>query len=165
MQFKFCPICSKELVSGFVGNSPREYLKCSDDTCGYVHWDNPILVVAAIVEMPDGVVLVHNKSWPPGMFGLVTGFLEKQEDPQVAVLREVNEELGLHGDAADFIGYYSFHEMNQLILAFSIWAKGNIQLGNELDEFRIVAKTKLKPWDFGTGYAVRDWLLGQLKQV
>ncbi len=164
MQFKYCPICSKELVSGLVGNSTREYLKCSEDTCGYVHWDNPAPVVAAIVETPDGVVLVHNKSWPAGMFGLVTGFLEKEEDPEGAVLREVSEELGLHGDAANFIGYYAFHEMNQLILAFSTWAEGNIQLGDELDEFRIIPKAKLKPWDFGTGYAVRDWLLGLLKQ-
>ncbi len=81
MQFKFCPVCSRPLVLGLAGDGAREYLKCPDNICGYVHWDNPVPVVAALVEMPDGVVLVHNKSWPAGTFGLVAGFLEKEEDP------------------------------------------------------------------------------------
>jgi hypothetical protein len=35
---------------------------------------------------------------------------------------------------------------------------GEIVLNEELAEFRLIAPEKLRPWDFGTGLAVRDWL-------
>jgi NADH pyrophosphatase NudC (nudix superfamily) len=133
-------------------------LVCSSDSCNYVFWDNPIPVVAAIVELGGNVVLARNRLWPEKMFGLVTGFLEKGEKPESAVLREVKEELGLEGTATKFIGYYSFFEMNQLILAFHVMAQGSVTLSEELSEVRYVSPEKLKPWPFGTGYAVKDWL-------
>ena len=77
-------------------------------SCGFVLWDNPTPVVAAIVEYNGAVVLVRNKAWTQKFFGLVTGFLEKGETPDAAVLREVKEELGLAGTTAEFIGNYSF---------------------------------------------------------
>ena len=48
--------------------------------------------------------------------------------------------------------------MNQLILAFHVRAEGRIVLGEELVEFKAVAPERLRPWKFGTGYAVMDWL-------
>jgi hypothetical protein len=48
--------------------------------------------------------------------------------------------------------------MNQLILAYHVRVQGAIALGEELVEFKIVAPERLRPWEFGTGYAVRDWL-------
>ncbi|HOJ14540.1 MAG TPA: NUDIX hydrolase [Deltaproteobacteria bacterium] len=92
------------------------------------------------------------------MFGLVTGFLERGETPEDAVLREVEEELGLKGELIGLIGHYSFFEMNQLILAFHVRVEGEPRLGGELAEYRRVSPEKLRPWPFGTGYAVRDWL-------
>jgi len=131
---------------------------CSSDECSYVFWDNPTPVVAAIVELDGSVVLVRNRLWPEGMFGLVTGFLERGETPDSAVIREVREELGLGGVIAGFVGYYSFFEMNQLILAFHVRATGSVALGEELSEVRYVSPDRLRPWPFGTGHAVKDWL-------
>jgi NADH pyrophosphatase NudC (nudix superfamily) len=123
-----------------------------------VFWDNPIPVVAALVEREGIVILVRNKTWPQRMYGLVAGFLEKGETPEFGVLREVKEELGLDGRIVDFIGVYSFFEINQLILAFHVQARGQIVLGEELAEIKMVPPQKLRPWSFGTGHAVRDWL-------
>ena len=92
------------------------------------------------------------------MFGLVTGFLERNETPESGVLREVKEELGLEGRINDFIGCYSFFQMNQLILAYHVQVDGEIVLGEELVECKMVPPEKLRPWEFGTGYAVKDWL-------
>jgi len=72
----------------------KEVLCCASNDCGYVCWDNPIPVVAAIVEMEGQVVLARNKEWPGKIFGLITGFLERAETPETAVKREVKEELG-----------------------------------------------------------------------
>jgi NADH pyrophosphatase NudC (nudix superfamily) len=68
-------------------------------------------------------VLVRNKAWPQKMYGLVTGFLEEGETPENGILRAVKEELGLDEKIADFIGYYTFFAMNQLILAFHVKRK------------------------------------------
>ena len=88
----------------------------------------------------------------------MTGFLEKGETPEEATLREVKEELGLEGNIASFVGYYSFFQMNQIILAFHVKATGAITLGNELAEYKSLHPDRVRPWNFGTGLAVKDWL-------
>lgn len=153
---KYCPKCGTGLVPVEMENKRR--LKCPLPSCDYVFWDNPVPVVAAIVETERGVILVRNKSWPPKMYGLVTGFLEKGETPEAAVLREVKEELNLDGTIACFVGHYSFFQMNQLILAFHVEAQGEIELNEELAEYRVVDPSRLRPWSMGTGLAVKDWL-------
>ena len=70
----------------------------------------------------------------------------------------MKEEPGLDGRIVDFIGIYSFFDMNQLILAFHVRARGQIVLGAELAEIKMVPPQKLRPWAFGTGHAVKDWL-------
>jgi NADH pyrophosphatase NudC (nudix superfamily) len=95
------------------------------------------------------------------MYGLITGFLEKEETPEASVLREVKEELGLEGEIVGFVGNYSFFEKNQLILVFHVQARGKIVLGEELAEVKLVSPEKLRPWPIGTGPALRDWLAAQ----
>jgi NAD+ diphosphatase len=152
----FCPQCGQKLVLADVDG--RERLKCTSPSCDFVHWDNPTPVVAAIVEMDDCIVLTRNKGWPEKWFGIVAGFLEKGETPEEAILREVTEELGLEGEIISFVGYYSFIERNQLILAFHVQAQGEIQMGEELEQVKLVPIDKVRPWTMGTGPALRDWL-------
>lgn len=156
MQANFCPRCGNPLRTADLNGQERQ--RCTMAGCDYVHWDNPVPIVAGIVELDGMVVLVRNQGWPEKMYGLVSGFLEKGETPDAAILREVQEELGLNGHSARFIGYYPFFEMNQLILAFHVVASGDIVLGEELADIRRVAIERLKPWAIGTGPAVRDWL-------
>lgn len=156
MQVHFCPQCGSPLQTAEVAGQARQ--RCSTPDCSYVHWDNPVPVVAAIVEVDGAVILARNHGWPEKMFGLITGFLEKGETPDEAVLREVWEELGLNAETAHFIGYYPFFEMNQLLLAFHVLASGEITLGEELVGIKRVPVARLKPWTIGTGPAVRDWL-------
>jgi hypothetical protein len=51
--------------------------------------------------------------------------------------------------------------MNQLIIAYHVCAGGVIHLGEELRSYKLVPRRALKPWPFGTGLAVRDWLAAQ----
>lgn len=115
-------------------------------------------VVAAIVEHEGDIILAHNREWPMRFFGLITGFLEAAETPENGVLREIEEELGLRGEAPEFVGHYTFERMNQIIIAYHVHAHGEIKLGDELDEYRRVPPEKLRPWPMGTGHAVADWL-------
>lgn len=157
--YRFCPRCATPLETGVVDEGqPR--LRCPDRACGYVHWDNPVPVVAAIVEHQGDIILARNRAWPPKMFALITGFLEKGDPhPESGVLREVEEELGLKGRVAEFVGHYPFERMNQIIIAYHVVAEGEIQLGEELVEYRRVPPAQLRPWPAATGLALRDWML------
>lgn len=156
MRPTYCPQCASALQPAMI--SGRERLKCSSEACGYVFWDNPTPVVAGLVVLEGSVVLVRSKGWPEKMYGIVAGFLEREETPAEGVLREVREELGLEGEIVGFIGTYIFPEMNQVILAYHVAGKGEIRLGDEVQDVRLVPPERLRPWPVGTGPAVRDWL-------
>ena len=156
---KFCPQCGATLVQRVLEGEVR--VSCPVAACGFVHWDNPTPVIAVLVEYNGQVLLARNAAWRPGQFSVITGYLECGETPEQCALREVHEELGLDGQIAGYIGHYAFIDKNQLILAFHVVASGQIQLNDELLEYRLIAKEKLRPWPFGTAPAVRDWLLGE----
>jgi len=156
MNYRYCPVCGQALTEAEHGGKLR--LACPKDD--WVHWDNPIPVVAAVVERNGHVVLVQSHGWPAQWFGLVTGFLERDEAPEDAVLREVKEELGLEGHLGEFIGLYPFFRRNQLIMAYHVEAHaGEIELeAAELNDHREIPLARLRPWRAGTGYALADWL-------
>ena len=158
-KLRFCPHCAAALEETTMGGAERQ--RCPKPDCGFIHWNNPTPVVAALVETPQGVILAHNREWPRGVISIITGFLEPEEEPTEAVLREVEEELGLVSDHAELIGLYPFARMNQLIMAYHVKARGEVRLGDELDEFRVIPVEKLKGWNFGTGLAVSDWIAGR----
>jgi len=155
-RIRYCLHCGHELTPQEING--KEYLACPAKNCEYVFWDNPLPVVAAIVEHEGNVLLARNKAWPPKMFGLITGFLEKGESPENAVLREVREELGIDAGLESMIGIYSFPEQNQIIIAYHVSAQGEITMGDELVEVISVPPHKVRPWAFGAGPALKDWL-------
>lgn len=155
-RYRYCPQCGQALESRDEGAMPRQ--ACPDRRCGFIHWDNPVPVVAAVVEHEGKIVLARNVAWPATWYALVTGFLERAEDPAQAVLREVKEELDLDGLAANFIGHYEFRRMNQIIIAYHVPAVGTIRLNEELADYRHEAFHEVRYWEAGTGYALRDWL-------
>ena len=132
---------------------------CENAACGEITYLSPIPVVAAIVERRGAIILVRGHGWPESWYGLVTGFLEPEESPEAAARREVGEELGLTVTESRLIGAYPFARMNQVIIAYHMPAEGEIVLDeSELAGFKEVPADKLRPWDFGTGAAVRDFL-------
>ena len=158
MKYEFCPKCATELVTVEIEGAKRQ--KCP--SCDFVHWDNPIPVVAAIVEHEGKVILTRNKGWPEKWLGIVAGFLEKNETPEAGVLREVKEELGLDGKIVSFIGHYAFELRNQIIFAYHVQIEGEITLGDELESIKALPPEDVRPWSIGTGPALKDWLASRL---
>src|SRR5215472_16632140 len=153
---RFCPRCATPLTRR--QTSGRERMVCPGPDCGFVFYDNPLPVVAGLVEHEGDVLLVRSVGWPESWYGLVTGFLERDEEPEAGILRELREELGLEGRVVRPIGVYTFPVRNELILAYHVLAQGEVHLGPELEGMKRVPPDKLRPWPFGTGLAVRDWL-------
>lgn len=161
-EFRFCPRCGEPLVRREIAD--RERSLCAAPDCGFVHWDNPVPVVAALIQCADRegrILLARNHAWAEGKFSLVTGFVEREESAEQAVAREVKEEVGLESDALDLIGVYPFARKNEVIIAYHVVGRGRIVLNEELAEFRLIAPQRLRPWEFGTVLAVRDWLARQ----
>lgn len=157
-KMKFCPQCGKELADLDRGGKLRR--ACQDDTCGYVHWNNPVPVVGAIVERDGKMIQVQSIGWPDSVYALVTGFLEHKETAEEGVLREVKEEIGLEARIESFVGMYPFYRHNQLLLIYHVMAEpGEIVLDtHELADFREIPIEEVQPWPAGTGIAVQEWL-------
>ncbi|HEX6363402.1 MAG TPA: NUDIX domain-containing protein [Albitalea sp.] len=158
---RFCPMCATPLamLTAAEDSGPRERLRCP--SCGWTHWNNPVPVLAAVIELADRdgqLLLARNAAWTNRMFALVTGFMEAGETPEAGIRREVAEETALEVDALELIGVYDFQRMNQVIIAYHALAHGEIRLSPELAEYRLFRPEAVRCWPAGTGYALADWL-------
>jgi NAD+ diphosphatase len=158
--YQYCPRCARLLVERTDPDEDGGRLRrvCPDAICGFVHWNNPIPVVAAIVEYEGKILLARNAAWAEGMFALITGFLENGETPEAGVAREVREETALETETTDLIGVYEFIRKNELIIVYHVRAYGTIALSPELLEYRLVEPAKLRPWRAGTGMGLAEWM-------
>lgn len=155
--WRYCPRCGGVLERALLDGTTRTV--CNNAGCGFVHWDNPLPVVAAVIELDGRILLARNRKWPDGKFGLVTGFLERDDaSPEAGIAREVREETALEVVATSLIGVYPYVLKNEVLLAYHAVARGSVRLNEELVEYRLIAPERLQPWDSGTGHAVRDWL-------
>ena len=153
--YRFCPRCATPLAPALHGGVTR--MSCPQGD--FVHWDNPVPVVAAVVEYEGKILLARNALWPAGAFALITGFLERDDtDPATACAREVTEELGLTPGTPTLIGIYPFQRKNQVLIAYHVPASGTVAMNEELVEWKLVEFEKICYWPAGTGFALRDWL-------
>lgn len=154
---QFCPVCAAPLIErADAGEAGKVRLSCPDGH--WTHWDNPLPVLAALVEVEGRILLARNAAWPENMFALITGFMERGETPEEGVARELKEETSLDADEIKLIGVYEFIRKNEVIIAYHVKASGEIRLSDELVDYRLIAPEKLRPWRAGTGYAMADWM-------
>ncbi|ORX81315.1 hypothetical protein K493DRAFT_320706 [Basidiobolus meristosporus CBS 931.73] len=56
---------------------------------------DPVVIICTISPQGDRILLGRQKSWPPGMYSCVAGFVEPGESLEEAARREVREETGV----------------------------------------------------------------------
>lgn len=157
--FTYCPVCATPLAlrEELEDGGPKTRLRCP--ACLFTHWNNPTPVLAAIVEMPDGrVLLARNAAWANRMFALITGFMEAGESPEAGVAREVNEETGLTVTSLALVGVHDFQRMNQVVMTYHAKCVGQVVLSPELAEYKLFEPDRIRCWRAGTGLALADWL-------
>ena len=156
---KYCPECKAELVVQLRDAVQRQ--ACSNPLCHFVVWDNPVPVVAGLIMYQDKVLLARNSAWSKGVFSMITGYLDRNEAPEHAIVRETKEELGLDVYELRFLGHYPFVTKNQLIIAFCLLTEGEIKLNDEIAEIKLFDKHEVIEKDFGhllvTEQIVRDF--------
>lgn len=97
-QWTCCPVCGTDLDVRTIEGRPRDY--CS--SCERVHYHNPIPCAGVLVVDDDRLLLIE-RSEPPdvGAWSLPAGFLERDEPPEWAAIRELREETNVRADADD----------------------------------------------------------------
>ncbi|MFZ6849650.1 NUDIX domain-containing protein [Undibacterium sp. RuRC25W] len=157
MEIRFCPVCATDLVLRIdEQDAQKKRLSCPEGH--WTHWDNPLPVLAALVEIEGKMLLARNVAWPEKTFALITGFMERDETPEQGIARELKEETNLDATEINLIGVYEFIKKNEVIIAYHVKATGEIRLSEELVDYRLVDPEKLRPWNAGTGHAVADWM-------
>ncbi|MEO7031594.1 MAG: NUDIX domain-containing protein [Herbaspirillum sp.] len=157
MEMHYCPVCAQPLIwRADLAEAGKQRLSCPDGH--WTYWDNPLPVLAGLIEVEGRILLARNAAWTVGTFALITGFMERDETPEQGIARELREETNLVAQEVNLIGVYEFMRKNEIIIAYHVKACGEIQLSEELLEYRLIAPEKLRPWRAGTGYAMADWM-------
>ncbi|HXI95142.1 MAG TPA: NUDIX domain-containing protein, partial [Candidatus Acidoferrum sp.] len=86
----FCVSCGAALVPRVIEG--REVEACPQD--GFVLWHDPKVSTAVVVESDGGIVLGRRSIEPGyGLWCLPGGFVNDDEDPALAAVRECREEI------------------------------------------------------------------------
>ena len=80
--FKFCPQCATALAFITQAEDGGDKMRLRCPACNYTHWNNPVPVLAAVIEYDGQILLARNAAWPGKMYALITGFMEAGETPQ-----------------------------------------------------------------------------------
>lgn len=101
---RFCLQCGGALTTMIPAGDDRARLCCT--ACGFIHYQNPKILVSCIVSWGDKVLWMQ-RAQPPrqGLWSIPSGFMERGETLQEAAARELYEECGVRIDPASLALY------------------------------------------------------------
>lgn len=92
MSYTYCPHCGAPLTEGVKFGRVRKLCRY----CGFIHFDDPKVAVAALVSDGARVLLVRRAVIPRiGYWALPAGYMDADELPEEALVREIAEETGI----------------------------------------------------------------------
>jgi ADP-ribose pyrophosphatase YjhB (NUDIX family) len=149
---QYCIECGAKLETKEI--ETRRRLVCRQ--CGRIHYQNPLPVVVGVLSKDDGEILLIRRAIDPGKgeWALPGGFIEEDESPQEAVLREIEEEIGIKGELAGLVGVYrSKSELYGAVIIIgykiTVQSRGYCP-GKEVSEIKSFLKNHLPPLVFSS---------------
>ena len=95
----------------------RERLVCSD--CGFIHYENPKIVVGSVVTSGDRVLLCRRAIHPrKGYWTVPAGYMESHETTMDGAKREAREEACAEIEIRDLFAVYNIPRISQVHLFF-----------------------------------------------
>lgn len=160
----FCIQCGTELTTMILEN--RQRLACPE--CGWVHYAHLKVSAAGLIELDGSLLLVRRNTQPwQGAWYLPAGYVEADEDPSLAAIREVREETGLMVRPGGLFGSYYFDDDprgNGLLLVYNCEIiEGGIELNEEVDAAGFFRPISLPAQLTGAGHdrAIEEWAARQ----
>ena len=158
----YCSRCGQPLSFGPLEAETRDRLAC--DSCGFIAYVNPRLVVSTIPVTADGRLYLIRRAIEPGYgkWAQPGGFLEIDETAQEGAVRETLEETGLLVEPTEIVGVYSRPQAAVVVVC---WAAhivgGEATPTSESLDVRSWSPDAI-PWPHiafqTTEWALRDWL-------
>lgn len=103
-KFKFCPLCG-----GRTTLLPGKFARLQCQECKNVHYLNPKVGVAVLIEINGSILLVRRKEEPfRGWWSLPAGYVEYEESCEDAAVREAYEETSATISLTSLFGVYSY---------------------------------------------------------
>lgn len=158
MSLKHCGMCGYVLVRDSDEHEhPR--LRCPD--CGWSWYDPPVPVTLILVTTDEGhVVYTRKRTFEPGRWSVVSGFIPRGERAEDAAVREVKEETGLDVEIVRFMGTHVFAgRPEQIVIAFHARVTGGTPCAqDDIDELEIAPPdvSRLRPG------STSHWLVASL---
>ena len=141
----------------------RERLVCS--SCGWIHYDNPKVVVGAVV-VHEGEFLLCRRAIEPrtGYWTMPAGFLEEHESTEDGARREAMEEAGAELAIEGLLAVYNLPRISQVQLIYKArLATPGFHAGEESLEVRLFPWNRI-PWE-ELAFPTVHWALHQYREV
>lgn len=143
---KYCSLCGAPVELRIPLDDNRTRHVCT--SCGEVHYQNPKLIVGALPEWEDKVLMCRRAIEPRyGLWTLPAGFMENGETTAEAAARETLEEANARIAIGDLYSMYSLPFINQVHILFRAKLLDlDFSPGQETLEAKLFRKTEI-PWD------------------
>lgn len=141
----------------------RERLVCPD--CGFIEYENPKVVVGAVVSRDQRILLCRRAIGPrKGFWTLPAGFMELNETPAEGAARETMEEACAEIEIDALLAVYSIPRISQVQVIYRArLVSPGFAAGPESAEVEMFAWNDI-PWDDLAFPSVR-WALGHFDEV
>jgi 8-oxo-dGTP diphosphatase len=167
LELNFCPNCGSPMADRFVFGRTRR--TCT--VCGFVFFREPKLAAGALVEQEGQVLLVRRAVDPKlGFWCLPAGYVEYDEGPVAAVLREVREETGLVARVTGLLAAYHVRSdprgLGVIIIYRAAPVGGELRPGDDASEAKFFSPNDL-PNDLAfasTRRALLRWRCGRMSE-
>lgn len=136
---------------------------CTD--CGWVHYDNPKIVVGSVVTYEEKFILCKRAINPrKGYWTLPAGFMEQQETTEAGAAREAFEEANMQIRIRDLLAVYNVPHISQVQIMYrAVLDKPEFSPGDESLEVDLFSWDEI-PWEelaFPTVY----WALHHYRDI
>jgi ADP-ribose pyrophosphatase YjhB (NUDIX family) len=141
----------------------RERLVCAD--CGFIHYENPKIVVGTVVEHAARVLLCRRAIQPRrGFWTLPAGYLESRETVFDGAKREALEEACAEIEVGDLFAVYNIPRLSQVHLFFRAHLlKEAVACGPESLEVRFFGWDEIPDADLA--FPTTRWALTHYREI
>jgi ADP-ribose pyrophosphatase YjhB (NUDIX family) len=135
------------------------------DTCGFVDYDNPKVVVGAVCTWEDKILLCRRAIDPrTGYWTLPAGYLEAHESTSAGAAREAHEEANAVIEIASLLAVYSVPRISQVqVIYLARLVNPAVSAGPESLEVGLFRWDEI-PWE-DLAFPTVHWALHHFREV